>query len=415
MTTRADYDVAIVGASLSGCTAAILLGRAGAKVALIEKRPDPQAYKRICSHFIQASAVPTIERIGLYQPILAAGGLRSRFHSWTRWGWIEPTEERHAYCLNLRRSLLDPMLREKAAAQPGVELMLGRSAERLLRNGESFGGVAVRDREGNEREIGARLVVAADGRDSPVAEMAKVKEKTLPHNRLAYGGYFEGPKPRFWPDGAVWLLDPDMAAAFPTDGGQVFYIAMTHKDRASEFKANPERALVEHVAAVPEPPPIRESRCVAPVIGKIEMPNRIRGPVAPGLALVGDAALATDPIFGVGCGFAFQSGEWLADSVSPALSGIEPLEKGLRRYRRHHRRQLGTHARLIHDYSTGRKFDRVERAMISTAVRDPKAAALFEAVGTRRVTPPRLLVPMARRVVAANFRRLTSPASGARP
>jgi flavin-dependent dehydrogenase len=410
MAAKAEYDVAIVGASLSGCTAAILLARAGARVALIEKRPDPQAYKRVCSHFIQASAVPTIERIGLYEPILAAGGLRSRFHAWTPWGWIEPTEERHAYCLNLRRSLLDPMLREKAAAQPGVELMLGRRAERLLRDGEAVRGVAVHDREGNEREIEARLTVGADGRDSAVAEMAEVEDKTLPHARLAYGGYFEGPQPRFWPDGAVWLLDPDMAAAFPTDGGLVFYIAMTSKERAPEFKEDAERALVDHVAAVPEAPPIRESRCVGPVIGKIEMPNRIRGPVAPGLALIGDAALATDPIFGVGCGFAFQSGEWLADSVSPALKGIESLENGLRRYRKRHRRQLGMHARLIHDYSTGRKFDRVERLMMSTAVRDPEAAALFEAVGTRRATPPQVLVPMAKRVVAANLRRLASPA-----
>ena len=411
MAAKAEFDVAIVGASLSGCTAAILLSRAGARVALIEKNPDPQAYKRVCSHFIQASAVPTIERIGLYEPILAAGGLRSRFHSRTPWGWIEPTEKREAYCLNLRRSLLDPMLRDRAAAQSNVELMLGQSAERLLRDGDAFSGVAVRDREGSEREIRARLVVGADGRDSRVAELARVKEKTLPHDRLAYGGYFEGPKPRFWPDGAVWLLDPDMAAAFPTDGGQVFYIAMTHKDRAPEFKADPERTLVEHVAAVPEAPPIRESRCVAPVIGKIEMPNRVRGPIAPGLALIGDAALATDPIFGVGCGFAFQSGEWLADSVSPALQGVESLDNCLRRYRKRHRRQLGFHARVIHDYSTGRKFDPFERAIMRTAVRDPQAAALFEAVGTRRKTPPQLLLPMARRVALANARRL---AGGAR-
>jgi flavin-dependent dehydrogenase len=414
MAANAEYDVAIVGASLSGCTAAILLGRAGAKVALIERRPDAKAFKRVCSHLIQASAVPTVERIGLYEPILEAGGLRSRFHSRTPWGWIEPTEKREAYCLNLRRELLDPMLREAAAAQPGVELMLGESAERLIRDRDAFAGVEVRDREGNEREIRARLVVGADGRDSRVAELAGLKGKTLPHNRLAYGGYFEGPKPRFWPDGAVWLLDPDMAAAFPTDGGQIFYIAMTHKDRAPEFKADPERALVEHVAAVPEPPPIRESRCVGPVIGKIEMPNRIRGPIAPGLALVGDAALATDPIFGVGCGFAFQSGEWLADSVAPALRGREPLEKGLRRYRRHHRRRLGMHARLIHDYSTGRKFDRIERLMIDAAVRDPKAAALFEAVGTRRVTPPQVLAPMAMRIAVVNARRLGNAARAAR-
>jgi flavin-dependent dehydrogenase len=411
MAARAEYDVAIVGGSISGCTAAILLSRAGARVALIEKSPDPKAYKRVCSHFIQASAVPTIERIGLYEPILAAGGLRSRFYSRTPWGWIEPTEKREAYCLNLRRSLLDPMLREAAAAQPGVELMLGQSAERLLRDGDACGGVAVRDREGNEREIRARLVVGADGRDSRVAELAEVKEKTLPHNRLAYGGYFEGPKPRFWPDGALWLLDPDIAAAFPTDGGQVFYIAMTHKDRAPEFKADPERALVEHVAGVPEPPPIRESRCVAPVIGKIEMPNRIRGPIAPGLALIGDAALATDPLFGVGCGFAFQSGEWLADSVSPALQEVESMDNCLRRYRKRHRRQLGMHARLIHDYSTGRKFDRIERAMITAAVRDPKAAAIFEAVGTRRKTPPQMLLPMARRIAIVGVGRL---AGGAR-
>src|SRR5690349_12969295 len=168
-----EYDVAIVGASLAGCTAAILLSRAGARVALIEKSPDPNAYKHVCSHFIQASAVPTIERLGLYEPILAAGGLRSRFHAWTRWGWIEPTEEREAFCLNMRRELLDPMLKEWAAAQPGVELMLGQTAGRLLREGDACRGVVVRDREGNEREIEARLTVGADGRDSRVAEMAQ--------------------------------------------------------------------------------------------------------------------------------------------------------------------------------------------------------------------------------------------------
>ena len=410
MATKADYDVAIVGASLSGCTAAILLGQAGARVALVEKRPDPGAFKRVCSHFIQASAVPTIERLGLYKPILAAGGLRTRFHSRTPWGWIEPTERREAYCLNLRRELLDPMLRERAAAQPGVELMLGQSAVELLHDGGTIAGIRVRNREGSEQEIQARIVIGADGRDSHVAAMAAVKEKTLPHGRLAYGGYFEGPKPRFWPDGAVWLLDPDMAAAFPTDSGLVFYIAMTGKDRAPEFKRDPERALVEHVAAVPEPPPIREGRCVGPVIGKVEMPNRIRGPVAPGLALIGDAALATDPLFGVGCGFAFQSGEWLADCVSPALQGIEPLDNGLRRYRKRHRRQLGMHARGIHEYSTGRKFDPIERLMLTTAVRDPKAAALVEALGTRRRRPQDVLLPMAGRIVAANARRLLGSA-----
>jgi menaquinone-9 beta-reductase len=409
MAAKAEYDVAIVGASLSGCTAAILLSQAGARVALIEKSPDPAAYKRLCSHFIQASAVPTLERLGLMEPILAAGGRRSRGRVWTRWGWIEPTEEPSAYGVNLRRESLDPMVRAAAAAAPGVELLLGRSAVRLLRDDGRIAGVAVRTPDGGEREIPARLTVGADGRDSPVAELAELRERTTPHGRFAYGAYFEGPLPDFAPDAGLWMMDPQVAAAFPTDGGLVLYVAMPTKDHLPKFKEDIEGALVEWVSRIPEAPPIRESRRVGPIIGKLDMTNRIRGPVAPGLALIGDAALAADPLFGVGCGWAFQSGEWLADSVSPALRGIESLENGLRRYRTRHRRQLGMHARLIHDYSTGRKFDPVERLMISTAARDPRTAALFEAIGTRRNTPPQMLVPMARRLAAANVRRLVGP------
>src|SRR3954465_7701118 len=87
---RAAFDAVIVGGSLAGCATAIGLGRAGLKVALVEKQPDPGAYKRTCSHFIQASGVPAIDRLGLLEPIEAAGGQRPRVHSWTRWGWIEP-------------------------------------------------------------------------------------------------------------------------------------------------------------------------------------------------------------------------------------------------------------------------------------------------------------------------------------
>lgn len=59
-----DCDAVIVGASLAGCTTAILLARAGARVALVERRPDAAAFKRICSHLIQSSAVPTLETTG---------------------------------------------------------------------------------------------------------------------------------------------------------------------------------------------------------------------------------------------------------------------------------------------------------------------------------------------------------------
>jgi len=401
---RPAYDAVIVGGSLAGCATAIQLGRAGLSVTVVEKQPDPKAYKRMCSHFIQASGVPAIERLGLREPMEAAGAVRPRMHMWTKWGWIEAPPERAVQGINLRREVLDPMVRATAAETPGVKMMLGWSAERLLRDGGTFAGVAVRNREGEERELGARLTIGADGRDSKIAELSAVPVKTFPHNRFAYGGYFEGPPPKHSPDGLIWFLDPHWAAAFPTDSDLTFYAAMPTKDRLPEFKRNPEEALVRFLADVPEPPPIRESRAIEPVIGKIDMTNRMRKPVAPGLALVGDAALATDPLFGVGCGWAFQSAEWLSQSILPALQGNESLEQGLERYRRRHGRELRGHAFFIHDYATGRKMNPAERLMFSAAARDPKAAELVEAFGTRKLRPEQMMPRALPRALAVNAR-----------
>src|SRR5579872_3043526 len=86
--TESHHDAVIVGASLAGCASAILLARAGARVALVEQRPDPDAYKRICSHYIQSSAIDTLERIGLLEPMMRAGAVRSRGRLRMPTGWV---------------------------------------------------------------------------------------------------------------------------------------------------------------------------------------------------------------------------------------------------------------------------------------------------------------------------------------
>jgi menaquinone-9 beta-reductase len=406
---RADYDVAIVGASLAGCATAILLGRAGARVALLEKSPDPQAFKRICSHYIQSSAVATIERLGLLEPMMQAGALRSRVRLWTRAGWIEPPENSTVPSgINLRRERLDPLIRDLAAQTPGVDLMLGHAAQELEREGERICGVHIRDTHGNDTELRTRLVVGADGRDSRIAKLAGVRTKTAPHGRIAYGGYYEGPAPAGAPAAILWILDPDMVAAFPTDQGLTFYAAMPTKDRLPEFRADPAAALQKWVASVPDAPPIAESRLVQPVQGKIDMTNVMHRPTAPGLALVGDAAGALDPLWGVGCGFALQTSEWLADSVAPALSGAEPLEKGLTRYRRRHARALGGHTRTILDYATGRKMNGPERMLFAAASYDERTGRVFEAFGSRNIGPVRMFATAMPLAVAATARRSIS-------
>jgi 2-polyprenyl-6-methoxyphenol hydroxylase-like FAD-dependent oxidoreductase len=301
------------------------------------------------------------------------------------------------------------LVREAAAATPGVELMLGLSAERLLREGGVVHGAVVRTPEGEETTLRAKLVVGADGRDSRIAELAAVKTKTSRHGRFAYGAYFDGPPSAADGASSIWMLDPHWAAAFPTDSGLVFYAAMPTKDRLPEFRRDPEAALVSFVGEVPEAPPIGVSKLVSPVLGKIEMPNKVRVPVAPGLALVGDAAMAVDPLFGVGCGWAVQSGEWLATSVAPALAGEEPLQAGLSRYRRRHRRALRGHASLINDYASGRPMNPGERLIFAGAARDAKLAVSFEDFGTRSIGPARFFASAIPRAIAVNARYALSP------
>ncbi|HWY90011.1 MAG TPA: NAD(P)/FAD-dependent oxidoreductase [Solirubrobacteraceae bacterium] len=415
--TVADYDVAIVGASLAGAGTAIMLARAGARVALIEQRPDANAFKRVCSHYIQASAVPTLERAGLLEPMERAGARRSRGRLWTRWGWVAPAGGSGVPAgVNLRRERLDPLVRGIAAETPGVEMMLGHTVTELVRDGDVVRGVRAHNSRGDTLTLRARLVVGADGRGSRVARLSGVRTKTVPHGRFAYGGYFEGPEPVGSPDASLWLLDPHMAACFPTDSGQVFYAAMPTMERLPEFRADPARALVEFVAAIPEAPPIRASRLTEPVQGKIDMTNVAHTPTVPGLALVGDAALAIDPLWGVGCGWAFQSAEWLSDSVAPALAGAEPLARSLKRYRRRHARELRGHALLMYDYAGGRKITALERMLFSSAARDERQARTFEAFATRSSGPARMFATTVPRAVFVNARHaLARRGDGAAP
>jgi flavin-dependent dehydrogenase len=404
--TRQSYDAVIVGGSLAGCAAATMLGRSGARVAVVEKSPDPAAFKRICSHFIQASAVPTLERLDLVEPMVEAGAVCSRLHARTPWGWAAAPPETAPVGIDLRREKLDPMVRELAASTPGVELLLGRTVTELKRSAGSIGGIVARDREGVETTIEAPLTIGADGRDSLIAKLSGVKVKTYPHGRFAYGGYFEDLELASAPDVSMWMMNPAWAAAFPTDGGLTFCAAMPLKRHLADFKADPVEALAAYFESLPDTPSLRSARLVEDpgVLGKIDMTNRMRTPTAPGLALIGDAALATDPLFGVGCGWAFQSAEWLADSVAPALRGEEALERGLRRYRRSHSRHLRGHAWMIHDYSKGRKMLPGERLLFSAATRSARSAQVFEELGTRQIGPARAMVRGVPLALATNAR-----------
>jgi len=412
-----EFDVAIVGASIAGCTTATFLGRQGARVALIESHSDPHAFKRMCTHYIQASSSPTINRLGIDDALEAAQARRTSANIWTRYGWISPVRETAGPPLsewapwNIRREKLDPILRDMAAQTDGVELMLGRTVNALLRDGGRVVGVKLRERSGEEHEIRAKLVVGADGRDSQMAKLAGTPTKLKPHNRFGYMAYYRD-TPLVTGDSAqMWLLDPDAAYAFPTDSGLVCLGIFPHKDKLAEFKADPEQAIARVFESLPDGPRLDPAKRVSKPLGKLEMPNVVREPVQPGLALVGDAAIAADPLWGVGCGWAFQSAEWLAESVGPSLSGgVDQLDAGLERYRKRHRKALSMQEKFTSEFSTGRRLNPIEKLLFRAAARDQVVAQRMMLLGERWIQPQKMLTPgLIARMIRVNLSRGRRP------
>ena len=383
------YDAVVVGASLAGCSAATFLARRGAKVAVVDRRAKVTDYKRACTHFIQASATPTIERLGLADRIEAAGGVRNAIAIWTRYGWIRPDPDASfsypEYGYSIRREKLDPMVRE-LAAEAGAELVLGQTAREIVKSNGRVEGVVVEGRDRSRRELRAGVVVGADGRGSTVAKLARVPGRVRPHNRFSYFAYYRGlPAPSGPGRAVLWFLDPDGCALFPNDDGVSLVGVMPTKEKLPQFKRDPEASVLSYYERLPGAPDPRSGERISSWMGAIELPNVSRPAARPGIAFVGDAAMACDPLWGVGCGFALQSGEWLADEIADPLIGGGDVDAALDRYRRRHRWNLAGHHWSMCDYATGRPFGVVEKLLFSAAARDERMTLMFHAFGSRSV------------------------------
>ncbi|MFF4078879.1 NAD(P)/FAD-dependent oxidoreductase [Streptomyces sp. NPDC001777] len=394
-----DYDVVISGSGLAGSAAAILLARRGVRVALLERRSDPEAYKVLCTHSITANARPVLDELGLVPELEKAGAVRNDARWYTRWGWIEPhaaypgPELPHGY--NVRRSTLDPLIRARAAQTPGVELLTGHRVTGLVREAGRTVGVRAATSRG-EREIRARLVIGADGKDSAVAKSAGIPAKQYENARFGYLAHFRG-LPLRGGIGQTWFLEPDMAYAFPNDDGVTVLAVLPDKKRLPAFRADPEGSFLDFVRALPDAPPVDSAERVTKFIGTVDYPLHSRRPTAPGIALIGDAALTGDPLWGVGCGWALQSAKWLTEAVAPAAAGRsdDDLDRSLAAYARTHRRRLNGHQRLAVDYARSRPFNPGERLMFSAAARDVSMARHMYLFAARLIGPLRFLSPAA--------------------
>ena len=106
------------------------------------------------------------------------------------------------------------------------------------------------------------------------------------------------------------------------------------------------------------------------------------------------------PLWGVGCGWAFQSADWLVEETADALTTGGDLDAALDRSAACTAAACSPTTCRSSDIASGRPVNAFERRMYRAAARDRVVRRAFEQIGSRRRSPALMFDP---RLLAAWF------------
>src|SRR4051812_23451887 len=160
------YDVVVVGGRVAGASTALLLARAGARVALVER--SPYGTDTLSTHGLMRAGVLQLSRWGVLDGVVAAGtpAIRQTVFHYADGESMHVSIRPGAGVPALyapRRYLLDRLLVDAAVAA-GAEVRHETAVTALLRDDAGrVSGVRTVDRAGRSVDLRAALTVGADG------------------------------------------------------------------------------------------------------------------------------------------------------------------------------------------------------------------------------------------------------------
>lgn len=336
---RSAYDIVIVGGGLAGASLGKVMAEKGARVLILERET---AFKdRVRGEALLPWGIEEARKLGLYDVLRETCGHEQRWFDF----YLGPNQIMHRDLPSTTPqgapmcNFYHPKMQEAlitAAGRAGAEVRRSAMVTNVqpgLRPCVSF------HHDGSSHEVEARIIVAADGRNSMARKWGGFSVEREPPSLLMAGVLFEN---MAIPEDAGFLLLNPMSFRgvflFPQGGGRVraYFCYPVETDHRLQGEADVPRFISESVKTGAPAEYYRDARPAGPLASFETADNWVPHPFKDGLALLGDAAACTDPSWGTGLSQALRGARVLRDRLLASdnwdLAGHEYAEEYDRSY-----------------------------------------------------------------------------------
>ncbi|MEO5721458.1 MAG: NAD(P)/FAD-dependent oxidoreductase [Chthoniobacterales bacterium] len=285
------FDVAIVGSGPGGAACATFCARAGLRTLLLERETFPR--EKVCGDCLNPSCTPVLQRLGIADRVrtLPHGRLK-QVDFIAIGGHVVSVPLPEDAEIAVKRSLLDQLLMNRAA-EAGAEIRPGATVTGLVPENTGWRITA------GSQTTQARVVVAADGRNSTVARLLELLPR-IEKERVGLQTHL--PLPADFGDRVVLQFLPEgYSGQAPTGDGQLNLCLV---GQPADLPAL--RAWAGKTFGVASD---HSWRTITPLRRAAVSPATRR------LFLVGDAARVVEPFTGEGIAYALRSGELAAEAI----------------------------------------------------------------------------------------------------